>query len=152
MQQSDDVCPPNPGKEDGHGKGCPMDAILRLLMGPWTTYILWVLLNEGPIRFTALKRAIPGISAKVLTERLRMLEMQCVVSRAYASTIPPTVSYALTQRGRDLECALTALNDLALRWRAEEGAPLVEPSSGPICAPDCVPECAGSVDRSGELC
>ena len=115
----------DPGKEnDGqHGKGCPMDAILRLLMGPWTTYILWVLLNEGPIRFTALKRAIPGISAKVLTERLRMLETQSVVSRSYESTIPPTVTYALTQRGRDLECALQALNDLALRWRAEEAPP-----------------------------
>jgi DNA-binding HxlR family transcriptional regulator len=98
-------------------KGCPMDAILRLLMGPWTTYILWVLLNEGPIRFTALKRAIPGISAKVLTERLRMLEAQHVVSRAYEATIPPTVTYALTQRGRDLDCALRAINDLALKWR-----------------------------------
>jgi DNA-binding HxlR family transcriptional regulator len=101
-------------------KGCPMDAILRLLMGPWTTYILWVLLNEGPIRFTALKRAIPGISAKVLTERLRMLEAQQVVSRAYEATIPPTVTYALTQRGRDLDCALRAINELAIRWRAAE--------------------------------
>ncbi len=101
-----------------------MDAILRLLMGPWTTYILWVLLNEGSIRFTALKRSIPGISAKVLTERLRMLETQGVIDRAYESTIPPTVTYRLTQRGRDLDCALRAINDLALRWRAEEDAPL----------------------------
>lgn len=133
MQQ----CEGEPGQEVGQeesrhpGKGCPMDAILRLLMGPWTTYILWVLLNEGPIRFTALKRAIPGISAKVLTERLRMLETQGVVSRAYESTIPPTVTYAMTERGRDLDCALRALNDLALRWRAEESeAP--PPSTGPV--------------------
>ena len=97
-----------------------MDAILRLLMGPWTTYILWVLLNEGPIRFTALKRAVPGISAKVLTDRLRMLEAQHVVVRAYDSTIPPTVTYSLTQRGRDLDRALRAINDLALQWRAAE--------------------------------
>ena len=54
--------------------GCPMDAILRLLMGPWTTYILWVLRNDGPTRFGELKRKVSGISAKVLTERLRLLE------------------------------------------------------------------------------
>jgi DNA-binding HxlR family transcriptional regulator len=146
MQQGDGERAPSPSKEDGphHGKGCPMDAILRLLMGPWTTYILWVLLNEGPIRFTTLKRAIPGISAKVLTERLRMLEAQCVVSRAYESTIPPTVTYALTERGRDLERALRAINDLALQWRAEEETPRLEPAERPACA--------ASVDRSGQLC
>jgi DNA-binding HxlR family transcriptional regulator len=133
MQQDSGDCDQDPGKEGGHGKGCPMDAILRVLMGPWTTYILWVLLNDGPIRFTALKRAIPGISAKVLTERLRMLETQGVVSRAYESTIPPTVTYALTKRGRDLKSALLALNDLALRWRAEEETPSLERADGPVC-------------------
>lgn len=143
MQHGDGDCAQSAGKEGGHGhehgKGCPMDAILRLLMGPWTTYILWVLLNGGPIRFTALKRAIPGISAKVLTERLRMLEAQCVVSRAYESTIPPTVTYALTQKGLDLDCALRAINDLALKWRAEEETIPIEPAGSPVCA--------GSVDR-----
>ena len=53
--------------------GCPMDSLLRLLMGPWTTYILWVLRSNGPTRFGELKRKVPGVSAKVLTERLRML-------------------------------------------------------------------------------
>ena len=49
---------------------CPMDALLRLLMGPWTTYILWVLRTTNePVRFGELKRRVPGISAKVLTER-----------------------------------------------------------------------------------
>ena len=46
---------------------CPMDALLRLLMGPWTTYILWVLRTTNePVRFGELKRRVPGISAKVL--------------------------------------------------------------------------------------
>ena len=53
---------------------CPMDSILRLLMGPWTTYILWVLSDSGPQRFGVLKRAVPGISPRILTERLRMLQ------------------------------------------------------------------------------
>jgi len=53
---------------------CPMDSILRLLMGPWTSYIIWVLSDQGPQRFGALKRAVPGISTRMLTERLRMLQ------------------------------------------------------------------------------
>ena len=63
--------------------GCPMDAILRLLMGPWTTYILWVLCADGPTRFGALKRRVSGISGKMLTERLRMLEQAGIIFRRY---------------------------------------------------------------------
>lgn len=97
---------------------CPMDTILRLLMGPWTTYILWVLMSQGPIRFGALKREITGISAKMLTERLRLLEEAGIVARHYEPTIPPAVSYSLTSRGQELREALSALNALALRWQA----------------------------------
>jgi DNA-binding HxlR family transcriptional regulator len=144
MQGDETACAASQDKPNGQGVGCPMDAILRLLMGPWTTYILWVLLNEQPLRFTALKRAIPGISAKVLTERLRMLETQKVVSRAYQSTIPPTVTYTLTQRGRDLECALRAIHELALRWRAEDEALVITSEADESCP--------GSVDRIRRLC
>ena len=49
-----------------------MDSLLRLLMGPWTTYIIYVLRTNGPTRFGELKRKVTGVSAKVLTERLRM--------------------------------------------------------------------------------
>ena len=52
---------------------CPMEALLRVITGPWTIYILWVLSEQGPQRFGALKRLVPGISTRVLTERLRML-------------------------------------------------------------------------------
>ena len=48
---------------------CPMDFILRMLMGPWTTYILYNLRTHGPQRFGELKRRVNGISAKMLTER-----------------------------------------------------------------------------------
>ena len=60
---------------------CPMDSLLRLLMGPWTTYIIWVLSDQGPQRFGALKRAVPGISTRMLTERLRMLQGAGVAER-----------------------------------------------------------------------
>ncbi|RMF33442.1 MAG: transcriptional regulator [Alphaproteobacteria bacterium] len=98
-----------------------MDALLRLLTGPWTTYILWVLTDQGPQRFGALKRAVPGISTRVLTERLRMLETAGVIWREQAQTIPPAVTYGLTERGKELGCVLDGLGRIARRWH-DEGA------------------------------
>ena len=97
---------------------CPMDALLRLLMGPWTTYILWVLRTTNePVRIGELKRRVPGISAKVLTERLRLLEGAQVIERRHLATIPPQVSYALAPRGKELNEVLDNLNAVALRWK-----------------------------------
>jgi DNA-binding HxlR family transcriptional regulator len=104
----------------GHSSSCPMDAILRLLMGPWTTYVLWILRNGGPVRFGELKRQIAGVSAKVLTERLRALEAAGIVYRHYEPTVPPAVTYGLTARGRELDGVLDALNDVAVRWQGED--------------------------------
>ena len=87
---------------------CPMDAILRLLMGPWTTYILWVL----------SERTVPGISTRVLTERLRMLQAAGVIWREQTQTIPPAVTYGLTERGDDLRQVLDSLGEIAQRWQA----------------------------------
>jgi DNA-binding HxlR family transcriptional regulator len=99
---------------------CPMDFILRLLMGPWTTYILYNLRSAGPLRFGELKRRISGISAKMLTERLRSLEDAGLIARHYEATIPPKVTYSLTSRGRELEPALDQLAEIGLRWLTED--------------------------------
>lgn len=100
--------------------GCPMDAILRLLMGPWTTYILWVLRTNGPTRFGELKRRVTGVSAKVLTSRLRMLEEAEIIERHYEPTIPPQVTYALAPRGRELIVVLDDLDAIARKWQGEQ--------------------------------
>lgn len=113
---------PRPATLPKSAIGCPMDSLLKLLMGPWTTYLLWVLRCHGPLRFGALKRKLPGISAKVLTERLRMLERAGVVFRDHKPTIPPQVTYGLTARGDELGEALKALDEIARRWREEEDA------------------------------
>lgn len=97
--------------------GCPMDSLLRLLMGPWTTYILYVLKTHGTMRFGALKRAVPGISAKVLTERLRLLESAEIVARHYEPTIPPAVTYSLAPRGKELSGVLDQLSRIAAKWQ-----------------------------------
>lgn len=109
-------------KRNAHSPGCPMDSILRTLMGPWTTYILWLLQTEGPLRFGALKARMSTISSKVLTERLRHLEAQRLVHRDYRPTVPPTVTYSLTERSVELEQVLNDLSAIALRWQAEDEA------------------------------
>lgn len=109
--------------------GCPMDALLRLLMGPWTSYILYVLRNNGPTRFGELKRQVGGISAKMLTERLRALEEGGVIYRHYEATIPPQVTYGLSARGKELDKVLGELDKIARRWNAEDG------KTAPSCAP-----------------
>lgn len=101
-------------------EACPMAAMLRLITGPWTLYILWTLRSKGPTRFGALKRSIQGISAKVLTERLRLLEEAGLVYREHEPTIPPQVTYGLTERMSDLNPVLDQLNEIALRWRAQD--------------------------------
>lgn len=101
---------------------CPMDFILRMLMGPWTTYILYNLRTHGPQRFGELKRRVSGISAKMLTERLRTLEGASLVRRDYEATIPPKVTYSLTARGHELDGVLGTLADIGSRWEAEDAA------------------------------
>jgi DNA-binding HxlR family transcriptional regulator len=98
---------------------CPMDNLLRLLTGPWTTYVLWVLRQNDTIRFGQLKKAIPGISSRLLTNRLRRLEAAGLVRRQHKPTIPPQVSYSLTARGQELNGVLDQLNEIARRWQLD---------------------------------
>jgi len=109
--------------------GCPMDALLRLLMGPWTTYILYVLRTNGPTRFGELKRRVAGVSAKVLTARLRMLEESEVLVRHYEPTIPPQVTYALSDRGRELADVIDRLDGIAKKWKDEDAVRAKPPAS-----------------------
>ena len=104
------------------GAACPMDYILRMLMGPWTTYIVYNLRTYGPQRFGELKRRVAGISAKMLTERLRTLEGAGLIKRDYEATIPPKVTYSLTPRGHELDEVLEKLGEVAIRWQNEDRA------------------------------
>ena len=102
--------------------GCPVDFVLRQISGPWTTHILWLLRTHGILRFGELKKLLPDISPKMLTDRLKRLEADGLVVRDYQPTIPPAVSYSLTARGVQLKAMLDALGDVAIRWRAEDEA------------------------------
>jgi DNA-binding HxlR family transcriptional regulator len=121
--------------------GCPMDALLRLLMGPWTTYVLYVLRTNGPTRFGELKRRVAGVSAKVLTARLRMLEESDIVVRHYEPTIPPQVTYALSPRGLELADVIDRLDQVAKKWRDEDAvrAKPAAPAKAPAAKPGAKP-------------
>jgi DNA-binding HxlR family transcriptional regulator len=95
---------------------CPMQKMLNLLNGPWTTYILWLLRSQGSQRFGQFKKHMPQISSKVLTERLRMLENEKIISRHQEETIPPKVTYSLTKQGKQLDKMLDEINKLAKKW------------------------------------
>jgi DNA-binding HxlR family transcriptional regulator len=98
----------------------PFEKLLNQISGQWTMYILWILDSNGTMRFGELRRKVDGISPKVLTQRLRMLEEIGVIHRSYESTIPPQVSYKLTERGKELTKPLYDLCDLASRWYCDE--------------------------------
>lgn len=104
------------------GASCPMDFILRILMGPWTTYVVYNLRTYGPQRFGELKRRVGNVSAKMLTERLRTLENAGLIRREYEATIPPKVTYSLTDRGHELDQVLDKLAEIGIRWDAEDRA------------------------------
>lgn len=99
---------------------CPLDRVVRILAGPWTTYLLWTLHREGPLHFGALRRSVHGISAKVLTARLRRLEREGLIEREAIPGKPATVRYRLSPRGRGLRRALDALDRVAERWEVED--------------------------------
>jgi DNA-binding HxlR family transcriptional regulator len=99
---------------------CPMGGLLEVLTRPWTMHILWVLSSNGPTRFGALRRQIEGISSRVLTERLRLLEQKGFIYRDYEPTIPPSVTYGITKRMKDIQKVLGELDQLARKWQQED--------------------------------
>jgi len=83
-------------------------------------HILWALSTNGPTRFGALRRQIDGISSRVLTERLRLLEEKRFIYRDYEPTIPPSVTYGITKRMKDIQKVLGELDQLAQKWQQED--------------------------------
>jgi DNA-binding HxlR family transcriptional regulator len=98
---------------------CAIGGLLELLTRPWTMHILWYLSTNGPMRFGVLKKQVDGISSRVLTERLRTLEDKGFIFRHYEPTIPPAVTYGITERMKDIEKVLTQLEGLARKWQGD---------------------------------
>jgi DNA-binding HxlR family transcriptional regulator len=87
---------------------CPVETAITLMGDRWKTLIVRDLLM-GTKRFGELKKSLAGISHKVLTEHLRIMEERGLVNRKIYPEIPPRVEYSLTETGRSLKAVLDAM-------------------------------------------
>ena len=90
--------------------------VLARVGDKWTVLVV-SLLGDGPMRFSQLRRAVDGISQKMLTTTLRNLERDGFCTRTVFATVPPRVEYELTELGRDLLVPVKALGDWAVANR-----------------------------------
>jgi DNA-binding HxlR family transcriptional regulator len=104
--------------DKGHGL-CPrFHQAVELIGRRWTGAIIQVLM-AGPLRFNELLAAVPGVSDRLLTERLRELEAEDIILREVSPGSPVRVVYSLTERGSELTEPLEALGRWAERWIAQ---------------------------------
>lgn len=94
---------------------------MKLLAGAWTPDVIWYL-RDGERCFSELENDVRGVSAKMLTTRLRRLERDGVLQRVTRRTSPPTVWYALTPLGQELVKALAVVIDIGHRLKRETKA------------------------------
>jgi DNA-binding HxlR family transcriptional regulator len=85
-----------------------MEVTLEVIGGKWKALLVYRLLN-GVLRFSELKRLVPDISEKMLTQQLRELERDGVLSRTVYAEVPPRVEYQVTEHGATLQPVLAAM-------------------------------------------
>lgn len=96
---------------DPYDRNCPTRQLLDRIGDQWTVLIVGAL-KTGPLRFTEIGRRVDGISQKVLTQTLRSLVRDGILTRTAYATIPPKVEYELTSLGRNLSEPL----DVLVQW------------------------------------
>lgn len=111
---------PRVSTADVYDLDCPSRQVLDRIAGKWTILIVGRL-AAGTMRFSELHRAVPGISHKVLTQMLRALERDGLLTRRVYPVVPPRVEYSLTDLGR----TLLELVELTQDW-AERHLPDIE--------------------------
>ena len=96
---------------------CPhLHEAVELIGKRWTGAIVYVLLQSGPMRFSEVAQAIPQLSDRLLSERMKELESRGIVERQVHEQPPVRVEYELTSMGRELEPALRELRRWALHY------------------------------------
>ena len=99
---------------NAYAADCPTRQILDRVGDKWAVLIL-LLVRDEPMRFNALRRTIEGISQKMLSQVLKSLERDGLIRRRAIATVPVTVEYSITPRGRTLAAAVDPLRDWAER-------------------------------------
>jgi len=111
----------NPGFERDSDGSCPIRDVLDRVGDTWSILVI-INLQPAPMRFNALKRAIEGISQRMLTVTLRSLERDGLLRRTVRPTTPPEVEYALTALGQSIAVPIASLG----QWAAENRSRLAE--------------------------
>jgi DNA-binding HxlR family transcriptional regulator len=115
-------------------KLCPVDETAKIIGNKWTPLIIRDLVS-GEKRFNQLERSLEGISPKTLSERLRRLEAERIITRRCFAEVPPRVEYALTDKGHALVPVIDSMRAYGLTWlcppRAEVGLRLVTTDAAP---------------------
>jgi DNA-binding HxlR family transcriptional regulator len=93
--------------------GCPSRQLLDRVSDKWVALILAALGSDGPHRYSELSRRLAGVSQKMLTQTLRSLERDGMVSRTVTPTVPVTVTYELTDLGLSLQHTMYAIKQWA---------------------------------------
>ncbi|OAA91565.1 putative HTH-type transcriptional regulator YtcD [Clostridium ljungdahlii] len=92
-----------------------MELTLDIIGGKWKPLIIWHL-GEKTLRFSELKRTLPNITQKMLTQQLRALEEDQLVNRFVYAEVPPKVEYSLTEKGKTLLPVLSTLCEWAIEY------------------------------------
>ena len=91
---------------------CPVEAGLDLIGGKWKSILLFRVMEETR-RFNELRRLVPSMTQRMLTNQLRELERDGLINRKVYAQVPPKVEYSITEFGRTLEPVLVALKNWA---------------------------------------
>lgn len=97
---------------DPYDRSCPTRQLLDRIGDRWTVLVVGAL-GDGPLRFSRVMERVDGISQKMLTQTLRAMERDGLVTRTVYPEIPPRVEYELTEAGRTLRSPLRALEEWA---------------------------------------
>jgi DNA-binding HxlR family transcriptional regulator len=98
---------------------CPIQFVVDLIGNKWAILVLRELFT-GDRRTHELLEAFPGISTKVLTQRLRELEHHGLVERRVYAEVPPHVEYSLTAKGREIQPVMAALHQVGSQWLEQD--------------------------------
>jgi DNA-binding HxlR family transcriptional regulator len=94
---------------------CPMSYTVSIVGGKWQWVILWLIRNEKMQRYGQIKKRLPTISDKILSQQLRALEREDLLHREEFPEIPPRVEYTLTKKGE----SLVPILEMMATWGAE---------------------------------
>ena len=105
---------------DGSKYNCPVGATLELIGGKYKSLILWHL-TRSTLRFGELRKLIPRATPKMLTQQLRELEEDNLITRTVYPVVPPKVEYSLTDSGRSIRPILSAMYEWGAAYLEENG-------------------------------